>query len=111
MIIVRLLSPGPWLVGTTKAYSGVGADIVMESITLIDIGARGFECNRLLTPTTKGMGVRHRLVVRGVVTDSVRADLLLNFVTVDEFIWDEPHPWVVRVIAEEKFAPDHSFNP
>ena len=29
---VRLLSPGPWLVGTTKAYSGVGADIVMESI-------------------------------------------------------------------------------
>jgi hypothetical protein len=32
MIIVRLLSPGPWLVGTTKVYSGVGADIVMESI-------------------------------------------------------------------------------
>jgi hypothetical protein len=38
MIIVRLLSPGPWLVGTTKAYSGVGADIVMESITRIDLG-------------------------------------------------------------------------
>ena len=36
MIMVRLLSPGPWLVGTTKVYSGVGADIVMESITLID---------------------------------------------------------------------------
>jgi hypothetical protein len=36
MIIVRLLSPGPWLVGATKVYSGVGADIVMESITLID---------------------------------------------------------------------------
>ena len=35
-IIVRLLSPGPWLVGTTKVYPGVGADIVMESITLID---------------------------------------------------------------------------
>jgi hypothetical protein len=34
MIIVRLLSPGPWLVGTTKVYLGVGADIVMESITL-----------------------------------------------------------------------------
>ena len=34
MIIVRLLSPGPWLVGTTKVYSGVGADIVMESLTL-----------------------------------------------------------------------------
>ena len=31
---VRLLSPEPWLVGTTKAYSGIGADIVMESITL-----------------------------------------------------------------------------
>jgi hypothetical protein len=36
MIIVRLLSPGPWLVGTTKVYPGVGADIVMESITLIE---------------------------------------------------------------------------
>ena len=27
--------PSPWLVGTTKVYSGVGADIVMESIALI----------------------------------------------------------------------------
>jgi hypothetical protein len=26
--------PSLWLVGTTKAYSGLGADIVMESITL-----------------------------------------------------------------------------
>jgi hypothetical protein len=34
---VRLLSPGPWLVGTTKVYPGVGADIVMESISLIDL--------------------------------------------------------------------------
>jgi len=34
MIIVRLLSPGPWLVRSTKVYPGVGADIVMESITL-----------------------------------------------------------------------------
>jgi hypothetical protein len=25
-----------WLVGTTKVYPGVGADIVMESITLIE---------------------------------------------------------------------------
>jgi hypothetical protein len=33
---VRLLSPEPWLVSTTEAYSGVGADIVMESISLID---------------------------------------------------------------------------
>src|SRR5215475_2501289 len=31
---VRLLSLGPWLVGTTKVYSGTGADIVMLSITL-----------------------------------------------------------------------------
>ncbi len=29
---LRLLSPGPWLVCTPKAYSGVVADIVMESI-------------------------------------------------------------------------------
>ena len=28
---VRLLSPEPWLVRTTKVYSGLGADIVMES--------------------------------------------------------------------------------
>jgi hypothetical protein len=41
MIIVRLLSPGPWLVGTTKVYPGVGADIVMESITLINKTASG----------------------------------------------------------------------
>jgi len=25
--------PGLWLVGTTKVYSGVGADIIMESIS------------------------------------------------------------------------------
>jgi hypothetical protein len=32
---VRLLSPELlWLVGTTKVYPGVGADIVMESIAL-----------------------------------------------------------------------------
>jgi len=31
---VRLLSPEPWLVGTTKDYSGLGADIVMESRNL-----------------------------------------------------------------------------
>src|SRR5215475_3767430 len=29
---VRLLSPGLWLVGTTKVYSGTGADTVMESL-------------------------------------------------------------------------------
>src|SRR5215469_9805715 len=36
---VRLLSPEPWLVGTTKDYSGVGADIVMESISLTTRGS------------------------------------------------------------------------
>jgi hypothetical protein len=36
---VRLLSPELlWLVGATKVYSGLGADIVMESITLTDPG-------------------------------------------------------------------------
>jgi hypothetical protein len=40
MIIVRLLSPSLLVgFGTTKVYSGMGADIVMESITLIDPGA------------------------------------------------------------------------
>src|SRR5881227_1743826 len=29
---VRLLSPEPWLVSATKVYSGLGADIVMESL-------------------------------------------------------------------------------
>jgi hypothetical protein len=34
---VRLLSPELlWLVGTTEVYSGAGADIVMESISLAD---------------------------------------------------------------------------
>jgi hypothetical protein len=42
MIIVRLLSPEPvgWL-WHHQLYSGVGADIVMESIALIDPGAVG----------------------------------------------------------------------
>jgi hypothetical protein len=40
MIIVRLLSPEPFgLVCTTKVYSGVGADIVMESVTLLDLNS------------------------------------------------------------------------
>src|SRR5438876_11819588 len=38
---VRLLSPEPWLVSATKVYSGVGADIVMESLP-------GSERNRLI---------------------------------------------------------------
>jgi len=46
------------LVGTTKVYPGVGADIVMESISLIDVPKGMFlhqkrvnECNRDVTPT------------------------------------------------------------
>ena len=50
MIIVRLLSPGPWLVATTKVYSGVGADIVMESITLTDRVLSVIACFQQLTP-------------------------------------------------------------
>jgi hypothetical protein len=37
---VRLLSLGPWLVSTTKVYSGVGADIVMESLHSKLLGER-----------------------------------------------------------------------
>jgi hypothetical protein len=56
MIIVRLLSPGPWLVGTTKAYSGVGADIVMESITLIDPSREGLAGSiTLIDPSREGL--------------------------------------------------------
>ncbi len=31
MIMFGSFSPEPWLVSATKVYSGVGADIVMES--------------------------------------------------------------------------------
>src|SRR5277367_1335749 len=55
MIMSRSFLPGLWLVGTTKVYSGIGADIVMESISRID-RARGSailnECNHLLTTVT-----------------------------------------------------------
>jgi hypothetical protein len=42
MIIVRLLSPEPvgWL-QHHQLYSGMGADIVMESLTLIDLQSLG----------------------------------------------------------------------
>src|SRR5207253_9883633 len=42
---VRLLSPEPWLVSATKVYSGMGADIVMESLH----SRPGSECKRLFT--------------------------------------------------------------
>jgi hypothetical protein len=53
MIIIRLLSPGPWLVGTTKVYPAFGADIVMESFTLKTPGTAN-ECNGDVTPTWWG---------------------------------------------------------
>jgi hypothetical protein len=52
-------------------------------------------------------GCNNVLVVRGVIMDYVRTDPLFNFVTVDEFIWNEPPPWAVRVIAEDKFTSNH----
>src|SRR5207244_10959366 len=42
---VRLLSPEPWLASATKVYSGVGADIVMESLHSQPCS----ECNRLFS--------------------------------------------------------------
>jgi hypothetical protein len=42
--------------------------------------------------------------------DYVRTNLLFNFVAVDEFVWNEPDFWVVRVIPEEKFTADHLVN-
>jgi hypothetical protein len=33
---VRLLSPEPWLVGTSYVFSGLGADFVYGIISLID---------------------------------------------------------------------------
>jgi hypothetical protein len=56
---VRLLSPEPWLVGTTKDYSGLGADIVMESITLkfrlvsIPLKSGAFEAESCVSPFNK----------------------------------------------------------
>jgi hypothetical protein len=46
MIIVRLLSPEPvgWFCHH-QLYSGIGADIVMESISLIMALRRALECN------------------------------------------------------------------
>src|SRR5207237_8468376 len=42
---VRLLSPEPWLVSATKVYSGMGADIVMESFHSRPVS----DCKRLFT--------------------------------------------------------------
>src|SRR6266576_735309 len=61
---VRLLSPEPWLASATKVYSGVGADIVMESLH----SRPGSERNRLLTT----VDVRFTLAVqRPVICSSL----------------------------------------
>src|SRR5215510_14076192 len=59
---VRLLSLGPWLVGTTKVYSGMGADIVMESLRSLTslvalLVALGFaiSCHLLRSPANSPM--------------------------------------------------------
>jgi hypothetical protein len=66
MIIVRLLSPEPvgWFCHH-QLYSGLGADIVMESITLIDPEG-GFECyglwlfkNSFFPKTTEIWGIEN----------------------------------------------------
>src|SRR2546430_17145780 len=61
---VRLLSPEPWLVSATKVYSGVGADIVMESLH----SRPGSERNRLLTT----VDVRFTLAVQRPVRSEER---------------------------------------
>src|SRR5438128_12533720 len=45
---VRFLSPEPWLVSATKVYSGVGADIVMESLQCAGINRHEVEDERAL---------------------------------------------------------------
>src|SRR5213593_759053 len=62
---VRLLSPEPWLVSATKVYSGVGADIVMESSHSIDNCARVSEtvplvaCGQTKRPRSSRLANRH----------------------------------------------------
>jgi hypothetical protein len=79
MIIVRLLSPGPWLVGTTKVYSGVGADIVMESITLITDEQPGDRLNqRLAHGRIRRFGVLGIMEARISIGDEVEGRAYLQ---------------------------------
>ena len=57
-----------------------------------------------------GFSADDGLVVRGVIMDYVRSNLLFNLVAVDEFICNEPDFWVDRVVAEEKCTPNHLVN-
>src|ERR1019366_5771209 len=82
MIIVRLLSPSlfGWF-GTTKVYSGLGADIVMESITFIENWPiRVNECYRDITPVEM---IAYQLAARitsclPTILDLSRSDLNLS---------------------------------
>jgi hypothetical protein len=85
MIIVRLLSPGPWLVGATKVYSGVGADIVMESITLIDPAGRGFEFAMGLRPTHRDESALLRFIDSKRVTPRLSTECKRLIATVTNF--------------------------
>src|SRR2546425_13359767 len=66
---VRLLSPEPWLVSATKVYSGMGADIVMES--LHSSYERGCQEKKLLPAPGEDAGVvtyiQPHLILRGVI--------------------------------------------
>jgi|HubBroStandDraft_3_1064219.scaffolds.fasta_scaffold936164_1 hypothetical protein len=68
MIIVRLLSPEPvgWL-QHHQLYSGVGADIVMESIALVDWVPSPNACFRQLShPVLINTSFRPRLITSGL---------------------------------------------
>ena len=47
------------------------------------------------------------LLARRVVMNDMRAQLLLNLVTVDGLIWNEPLLRALGIISEEQFAANH----
>src|SRR5437867_13117888 len=63
---VRLLSPEPWLVSATKVYSGMGADIVMESFHSSTVSETSFHlahlCTGLVSTVRSGLPVRTKLL-------------------------------------------------
>ena len=65
---VRLLSPEPWLVSATKVYSGVGADIVMESFHSSTVSETSFPlahlCKGLVSTVSSGLPVRTKPLAR-----------------------------------------------
>ena len=42
--------------------------------------------------------------------DDMRPKLLFDCIAIDEFIWNEPHSWPLRIISDENFSPDHFAN-